>query len=148
MKAPSYDPFTKNLMTVVDGGIIMNHVNFTPHPPSAAVSSTNSPVTEVATCYFASHDAGFDDRIKKLAEVMKEKAPGFKAASAGWVIEDVEHESIGAGKKGKAVVAVIGWESEEAHHKFRESPAFGENIHLMAEGTLDIEDHHTIFKEV
>ena len=148
MKSPIYDPFTKNLSTIASDGIIMNHVNFNPHPPSAAISSTTSPVTEVAICYFASFDPGFEERIKRLASVMSEKAEGFKAASAGWMVEDIEHPSIGSGKKGKAVVAVIGWESQEAHHKFRESPAFGENIHLMAEGTLDIEDHHTTFKEV
>lgn len=91
-------------------------------------------MTEVLTCYFAAKDDKFQKNAEELISTVKENAEGFKAASGGWVIEDVEHESIGSGKKGKAFVAVIGWESVEAHMKFRETQCFKDNIHLLREG--------------
>jgi hypothetical protein len=153
-------------MTIVDGPLTMMHANFTPHPPSAAVSNTTSPVTEVITCYFSAENDSFEENVNKLIPIIKEKAKGFKAASGGWVIEDVEHESIGSGKKGKAFVAVIGyvpsrrrfvdtiltpessrWESVEAHMKFRETQTFKDNIHLLRDGPTALEVHHTAFTE-
>jgi len=134
-------------MTIVDGSIDMMHANFTPHPPSDAVSRTTSPATEVLTCYFTAKDESFEGNANKLLDVIKEKAKGFKAASVGWVIEDVEHESIGKGKKGKAFVAVIGWESVEAHMNFRETQDFKDKIHLLREGPVGMEVHHTVFNE-
>ena len=85
----------------------MRHVNFSPHPPSAAVSNTSSPVTEIVTCYFEAYDEGYADKIDRLFQAF-EKAPGFKTAASGWVIEDIEHEKIGSGKKGKAFVGALG----------------------------------------
>ncbi|MCJ1273232.1 hypothetical protein MMC21_001022 [Puttea exsequens] len=96
--SPEYAPFGKHLKTIVDGNIIMRHVNFSPHPPSAAVSNTSSPVTEIVTCYFEAYDEGYADKIDRLFQAF-EKAPGFKTAASGWVIEDIEHEKIGSGKK-------------------------------------------------
>lgn len=147
MKSSIYGPFGKHLMTIIDGQLTMLHANFDPHPPSAAVSSTTSPVTEVVTCYFTAHDAGYEENVKKLTGILKEKAEGFRAASGGWVVEDVEHESIGEGKKGKAYVAVVGWESLEAHMRCRETEFFRDNIHLLREGPVKLEVHHTKFME-
>ena len=147
MKSPIYGPFGKHLMTIIDGKLTMLHANFDPHPPSAAVSSTTSPVTEVITAYFTSHDAAFEENVKKLTGVLKEKAEGFRAASGGWIVEDVEHESLGEGKKGKAYAAVIGWESVEAHMKFRETEDFKQGIHLLRDGPVKLEVHHTKFVE-
>lgn len=133
-------------MSIVDGPLTMNHVIFDPHPPSAAVSSTSSPVTEVLTCYLTSEDTQFQANARKLLEVIKEKAEGAKASASGWVIEDMEHENIGSGKKGKGFVGVIGWESVEAHMKFRETDAFKDNIKLLG-GLVAVEMHHTAFVE-
>lgn len=120
----------------------MQHANFTPHPPTAALGTT-SPVTEVLTCYFEKEDDGFDSKVDQLFKVLSEKAEGFKAASGGWVVEDVEYK----GKKGKAYVGVLGWESVEAHTKFRETQTFKDNIHLLREDPLGMEVHHTVFVE-
>jgi len=147
MKSAIYGSFGRHLMTIVEGPMSMYHTNFDPHPPSAAISSTSSPVTEVITCYFASHDPGFEEKVKKLAGIIKENTETFKAAAGGWIIEDVEHESIGSGTKGKAYAVVFGWDSVEAHMKFRETEAFKENIHLLREGPLKLEVHHTKFVE-
>lgn len=145
-KTPVYKPFEKHLTTILDGTVIMRHANFDPHPPSAALSA-NSPVTEVLTAYFTSKDDSFDEKAKKFVGILQEKAEGFKGASGGWVMEDVEHEKIGEGKKGKAFVAVLGWESVDAHMRVRETDAFTENIHLLREGPVAMEVHHTTFNE-
>lgn len=134
-------------MTIVDGPLAMYHANFKPHPPSGAISSTSSPVTEVVTSYFTAHDANHEGRMEEFFAVLNEKAEGFKSASAGWVIEDVEHEKFESGKKGKAFVCALGWESVEAHMKFRETDAFKESISLLREGPVGIEVHHTEFTE-
>jgi len=144
-KSSIYGPFAKHFMTIVDGKLSMYHANFDPHPPSAALS-TDSPVTEVLTAYLTSKDESREGNLRKFVEVLK-GLEGFKAASGGWVIEDVEHERIGPGKKGKAFVGVLGWESVEAHMKARETDAFKENIHLLREGPVAMEVHHTKFNE-
>ena len=144
---PGYGPFAKHLMSIVDGSLTMYHANLSPHPPSAAISSTSSPVTECLTCYFSSLDSSYEERFNKLVAALSEGAEGFKAAAGGWLVEDVEHEKIGSGKKGKAFVGFIGWESVEAHKKFRETKAFNDNIHLIREGPVASEVHHTVFVE-
>ncbi|KAK4693665.1 hypothetical protein P7C71_g3776, partial [Lecanoromycetidae sp. Uapishka_2] len=145
--SPGYGPFAKHLMTIVDGPLSMMHASFTPHPPSAALSHTTSPVTEVLTCYFNAKDDNYEKNIEKLIAVVKDNTDDFKAGSAGWVLEDVEHESIGSGKKGKAFVAVFGWESVDAHQKFRETQCCKDNIHLVRDGRCGVEVHHTVFTE-
>ncbi|KAL2058849.1 hypothetical protein ABVK25_000141 [Lepraria finkii] len=144
---PVYGPFAKHLMTIVDGPLTMHHANFTPHPPSAALSHTTSPVTEVLTCVLPSQDESFEKNVNKFLDIIKEKAEGGKAAAQGWIIEDVEHENLGAGKKGKAFVCMMGWESLDAHLKFRETSDFKDNIHLLREGPVGVEVHHTAFVE-
>ena len=143
-KSPNYGAFNKHLFTIIDGSIDMFHVNFVPHPP---LSNVLSSITEVITCYFETHDPEYDGNVNKLVDAMKEKAEGFKTASKGWVIEDVEHEKIGSGKKGKAFVIVFGWDSVEAHMKFRETQAFKDNVHCLREGSLARAVHHTAFIE-
>lgn len=130
-------------MTIIDGPLTMHHANFAPHPPSAAVSGTRSPVTEVLTCFFASKDSSVDGNAAQLFKVFAENAEGFKAAAGGWIIEDVEYN----GEKRKAYAAVLGWESVEAHMKFRDTQIFKDNIHLLRDGPVGMEVHHTKFVE-
>ena len=134
-------------MSIVDGSITMQHASFNPHPPSAPISHTTSPVTEVLTCVLPSQDETFEKNALKLLNVVKEKAEGYKASAHGWIIEDVEHEKLESGKKGKAFLALLGWESLEAHMKFRETNDFKNNIHLLREGPVGMEVHHTAFVE-
>lgn len=120
----------------------MYHANFKPHPPTAALGAA-SPVTEVLTSYFEKEDEGYGSKLDQLIKVIQENGGGLKAASGGWVIEDVEYK----GKKGKAYVGCLGWESLEAHMSFRETQAFKDNIHLARDGPLGLEVHHTKFVE-
>ena len=129
-------------MTIVDGPLTMLHANFAPHPPTAALGTT-SPVTEVLTFYFEGENDGFDSKLRQFIKVISDNAEGFKAASGGWVIEDVEYK----GKKGKAYVAILGWESVEAHMNFRETQTFKDNINIVRADPLGMEVHHTEFLE-
>ena len=135
-------------MTIVDGPITMLHAHLDPHPPSAALSSTSSPVTEVITAYFSQQNSYYASNFLQAAKAVEQKPEsGFKGKSGGWVEEDVESEKLGDGKKGKAFVGLFGWESVEAHMKFRETQEFKDNIHLLRDGTAGMEVHHTSFIE-
>lgn len=129
--------------------ISMNHVNFEPHPPSAAVG--RAPVTERFTLYFhadisESDIKSWDQKIRKFAKVLEENAgAAFKGASVGWVVEELDHDDIKG--KAKALTGVLGWESVEAHIAFREHPAFKENAGLLREGVEASELHHVKFEE-
>lgn len=146
MSSTIYMPFAKHLMTIVDGPLTMRHANLTPHPPTAALGAA-SPVTEVLTSYFEKEDEGFQSKFDQLVRVISDSAEGFKAASGGWVVEDVEYQGK-QGKKGKkAYVGLLGWESVEAHMACRETQAFKDNRHLLREDSLGVEVHHTKFVE-
>ena len=147
MADPVYGPFGKHLMSIVDGSLTMYHANLKPHPPSAAISSTHSPVTECLTCYFSSLDSSFEENFNRFVAAASEDTAGIRAAAGGWLVEDIEHEKIGPGKKGKAFAAFLGWDSVEAHKKFRETDTFKDNIHLLREGPVALEVHHTVFVE-
>ena len=142
MASPAYGPFGKHLMTIIDGALTMHHANFSPHPPTA-VLGTAAPVTEVLTAYFEKENDGFDAKVKKLFGIISDNTAAFKAGAGGWVVEDVEFK----GKKAKAYVGLLGWESVEAHVSFRENQAFKDNIQLLRQDPLGLEVHHTKFIE-
>ncbi len=149
MASPGYGPFAKHLMSIIDGSIDMSHANFEPHPPAAAIG--RAPVTERLTLYFPADISeldikSWDEKIEKFVKVVKENAgDAFKAASAGWVVEKLDHEGIKG--KAKALTGVIGWESVEAHVAFTSHPSFKENVGLMREGVEGSEMHHVKFEE-
>ena len=129
-------------MTIIDGPLTMYHANFKPHPPTAALGAA-SPFTEVLTSYHEKEDESYDSKFNQLIKVIQENGGRLKAASGGWIIEDVEYK----GKKGKAYMGVLGWESVEAHMSFRETQAFKDNTHLARSSPLGLEVHHTKFVE-
>lgn len=158
--SPAYGPFVKHLMTIIDVDtaishpnidktISMNHANFEPHPPSAAIG--RAPVTERLTLYFSADISeadikSWDQKIKKILKVVEENAgEAFKGASAGWVVEEVDRDGVKG--KAKALTGVIGWESVEAHIAFTGHPSFKENIGLLREGMAESEMHHVKFEE-
>ena len=145
-----YEPFLKHFMTFVDGEIAMHHACFRPHPPSAAVSGTCSPVTEVWTTYLDGRSEEFEENIARFGQIVLDKADGCRALSSGWAMEEVEHESFGPGKKkGNAYVTVIGWDSKEKHMAFRETPDFMDNIHLVRRDEVrGMTMHHVSFVEM
>ncbi|KAL9104238.1 MAG: hypothetical protein Q9163_000786 [Psora crenata] len=146
IKSRVYQPFAKHLMSIVDGNIEMRHAKFEPHPQSAAVSGTRSPVTEVWTVYLEDKDEKFVEKYEQFNEILLSKADGCQAISSGWVIEKVEHEKFLPSRKGTAYVGIIGWESKEKHMTFKETPDFKDNIRLVRDANVKgMEMHHTRF---
>ncbi|KAL8805413.1 MAG: hypothetical protein Q9182_001979 [Xanthomendoza sp. 2 TL-2023] len=153
MSQPYYEAVIKHLMSIVDGqNIAICHAHFSPHPPSVAVSGTVAPVTEMIAHHFSSDisdddRASFESNMKKFAQLLEEKAAGFKGFAGGWVVEDIEHAEVGG--KTKTWQSCVGWQSVEAHMAFRETEEFKDNVHLIRpEYKKAASVHHTKFTEV
>ena len=85
------------------------------------------------------------DRVQKFFDVSSPISPTFKAYDGGWVLEEVEHKSLGEGKKGRAFVGFLGWDSVQEHMDFRETETFKEHIPLIRTmGHVGIEMFHVI----
>ncbi|KAL8701467.1 MAG: hypothetical protein Q9201_004888 [Fulgogasparrea decipioides] len=145
-----YGPFAKHLLSVVDGGMEIFHVNFSPHPPAAALSGTTA-VTEVVGHYFStdlseSDKSSFERNLMEFVKVLEQKAAGFTGFAGGWVIEELEHKEVEG--KTKVWQSCIGWQSVEAHMAFRETQDFKDNVHLMRpEFKKATTMHHVACKE-
>ena len=105
----------------------------------------DSPVTECLTFYFPTsfETSSFDASwavYKKTLEKGKE-VKGFRAASAGWVVEEVEHK----GERCKAWVGFLGWESMDASMEYRDTKDFQGTIGALREGSKAIEAYHVEF---
>ena len=88
-----------------------------------------------------------ETNTQKFAEVLSKNAEGFLGMTSGWSVEDVEHEKLGAGQKGKIFALALGWESVDAHMKATKTQAFKDNIHLLGEAKT-IEMHHVHMKQL
>lgn len=91
--------------------------------------------------------------MQQLISVMTTSADGYKGYAGGWVIEEVPNPKSDGGKnkdKVKAFAGAIGWQSVEAHLKFREHQAFKDNIHLLrgAKDLVGMDVFHVKFLEV
>ncbi|KAL8637607.1 MAG: hypothetical protein Q9228_005137 [Teloschistes exilis] len=151
MNQSYYSPFIKHLLSIVDGGLGVEHANLSPHPPAVALSGTTK-VTEVVEHYFPADiseadRSSFETNLKEFAKVLEKKAEGYTGWAGGWVIEELEHEAV----QGKAKVwhSCIGWQSVDAHMAFRETQDFKDNVHLMRpESKKAITMHHVPFQAI
>lgn len=144
MASPAYAPFTKHLMSIVDGTVTVQHAHFTPHPPTSALNGTHSRVTEEATFYFPADiseadKSSWDKNARSFLKMLEQHAEGFKASMAGWVVEELEHSSVEG--KGNAYMVVIGWGRVEDHMAFRDTKEFKENVGLLS-AAKGAEVHH------
>ena len=109
-----------------------------------------APCMEVAT--FHDVEPGFLGNVEKIvAALEKGKPKGYHGALYGEVMEKiVRHKDVGKEgvKEGSAVVAMLGWDSKEAHLAFRETELFKENIWLLREKTGGAEVGHVPFTAV
>ena len=87
--------------------------------------------------------AAFEERWSSFRSALEQHAEGYKASSAGWVVEELEYE----GKKSKPFTIFIGWESVDAHMKYRETEHFKQTIGFMREGLKGIKAHHAVLQE-
>ncbi|GAB7351373.1 hypothetical protein MBLNU459_g2055t1 [Dothideomycetes sp. NU459] len=144
MKKPQYGPMLQDLGTILAGAPAPYHFEFT--SPKGLKAATSAPVTEVATFYLESKSSSFESNIAKFEKAIGDgSVEGFLGTSSGWGAEDVEHDKLGAGNKGKALVLVVGWQSKDAHMAYRETEHFKNNVALLRDGPKHIEMHHVTF---
>jgi len=143
-KDPAYGPFVKSLLTLLDGGPKLFHVELKPHPSPGLANST-APVTEVFTAKFPSSISSsqkdeYAKNAEKFLEFLKTKQ-GFTGASSGWSDEIVDDA--------KLFVGVIGWTSVDAHMDLRNSQEFKDNVHLIrSEDIKGVEMYHVPLTEI
>lgn len=112
-------------------------------PQGAQKTAFGAPITELLTIYATPEEAeqvGSD--AQEFLESVKRDAKGLVGVDSGWIVEEVEHEKLGEGKKGKAYYAALGWQSLEAHVANRDTQSFKDNIHLLRDNVAGIEVHH------
>ncbi|GKT49488.1 uncharacterized protein ColSpa_09669 [Colletotrichum spaethianum] len=130
----AHDPIGESLGQYLDWtkGYI-KHIAPTPWPPTILAQA---PVVEVLTLFFpADLSEGAKTALSAQMDEFKAKAldtsPDFQGISHGWSVENDVPVTDEPGKTGNMLAAFIGWPSVEAHHKFRETEAFKENIGLL-----------------
>ena len=141
--SPHYAAFAKKFVSVTNAPPIMFHAHLTPHPPTKAFEA---PVVEVITISFhaelsEAEKEAYYRNFKNFMEQMIVDAKGLVAEAHGWVLEELEND----GKKQRAFMCFIGWDSVDLHMKHRETDSFKESIHLLRDGSEAIETHHVKF---
>ncbi|KAI9834993.1 MAG: hypothetical protein M1819_002716 [Sarea resinae] len=151
MASPTYGPFVAALGPLVSGPPTVFHAAFKPSPPTPAVSNTSSPVTEVVTFYLpasttaAQKESWDKDWAAFSAEIAK--ADGVAAGMiGGWVVEEQERADVEGGKA-IAFQGVIGWQSVEAHLKYKETDAFKKYIAPLREQWKSVDLYHVSFTQ-
>ncbi|KAI9877432.1 MAG: hypothetical protein M1830_003917 [Pleopsidium flavum] len=130
MATPEYEPFGKHIGSILDGAVSIHHAILKPQSSSTVASRFSAPVTEIVTFYFpsstsASDKSDIEDAVSKFSKAPQQHAEGFRGLSGGWIVEKVEHASVG---EGWGFVGVAGWDSLDAHMAFRETKEFKEAI--------------------
>ena len=147
-KSPAYGPFVKRLGSLIDGQYRLQHTHI---DPSSALAARRAPATEMVTCYFPAsvgeaEQKKYMEGVAKLKGLLEEQAEGCRGVAAGWVEEELENEQV-EGKKSKAMLMMLGWDSVEAHMKFRDTKLFADNIHYLLDGPAAMEFHHVTLAE-
>jgi len=134
----------KSLEPILDGSPQLVH--FELKSPSDLAAAVSAPVTEIATIFLLDKAESFDDNLSSFAEILAKHAEGFRGCAHSWILEDVQHESLGPGVKGRACIMAIGWSSIAAHLAFKKTSAFQKGLELLSDARGS-EIHHTIFSE-
>lgn len=141
MTQAHYQPFLNRFLTIAGGAPSIAHADL--KPDGAVSKALAAPVTEIATFYFDSAPPSDAlENAQKFGKMLEdEKTEGFLGGAVGLTYEEIEREGV----KGKGMVIAIGWESVDAHMKFRETATFKDNINLLRNGAEKIEMHHVAF---
>ena len=151
MASDAYGPMIERIMTIVDGaGAVINHACFEPLAPATVASRFSAPVTEFVTFYLASSTSSedktkFHDTVMDFGKVFQQHAKGFRGMSTGWIVEEVEHPSVGTGI-GYAIA--VGWDSVEAHNAFTETQESKDAMGRLGSSWKGAQMHHVKFQEV
>jgi len=151
INSPEYGPFVGSLGTLLASPPSLHHAHFNPHPPAQAVSGTHAPVTELVTFFLPADvsdadKASFETARNNLVKLVEKREGGRGGIASGWVVEKIDNPTTGA--KSTAFTAAIGWESVEAHTKFRETEAFKEVIGPVRAKVTGAQMRHVKFNEV
>lgn len=136
----------KELPTILTHGEFTKHVAVTPSPPLVL----QSPVTEIMLAYFPSGISSTakdtaSSQFQQFVEKGLSKCRDVKVVSYGWGLEnDFPVRGGEEGQLGSLLIAFIGWDSIEAHERFRETEGFKENVGLITgmEGLLKLVAFH------
>lgn len=166
MDSPSYKPFKDNLLTIVDG-LHLQHVEVTPFPPTVL---SKAPVVEMLTLHEATEEL-LTENLREFAKKANESNvegfvplffpyPTFSSSfifksntpqrlhgvAYGPTVEEIvkhtEQSASPAVAPAKAGVLFVGWESKEAHMRFRETEDFKNSIPLVRGNNRDREVWH------
>jgi len=127
----------KHMPILLSGKPTVYHADMSA-PEGALKGALGAPVTEVVTLYFADKSEKGEKDARQFTDMLTKEADGLVALDLGWIQEEVEYE----GAKGRAMFAVMGWTSVDAHMAFRGSESFKNNVHLLRDEPKGIEMHH------
>lgn len=144
-KSPVHAPFETHLGKILEGPATLHYANLSPHPPAPATSSNFSPVTECLTLYHPTNPSvsAFEEKWHNFRSTLEKYAEGYRSSSAGWITEELEYQ----GEKAAGFAIFIGWDSVDAHMKYRETQHFKETIIPLREGLKGIEAYHATLLE-
>lgn len=142
-------PFLETFSSLLDGDALIYHTHFSPSPPSSVLAGASSPAAEHLTFYFPSplsdiDRSSWDDTFASFKKTVQH-AEGFKAGAEGWVVEELQHESVEGNSI--AYTAVFEWESIEKHTAFRNTDQFKEAIEPLRDASKGRQMHHVKFQE-
>ena len=145
-----YKPFVDKFLQIVEAPALF-HAHLTPHPPSAVLSDTSSPVTEFVAVHLnpTADRAKTEERVKKFVTEIEAKAEGNTASAGGWLVEE---KPLPKDESTQALVYVLllGWTSVDAHNAYRQTQSFKDNVGLLRElpDLLEIQLVHVPLYEV
>ena len=104
--------------------VSLHHFYPTPFPP---VILAEAPCIEFATFHGA--EAGFLSNVEKFTKILADGKPvGYLGCAYGPILEEIPGKD---GTEGKAVRALLGWESKEKHLEFRDAQLFKDNRGML-----------------
>ncbi|KAH9884702.1 hypothetical protein F4778DRAFT_762304 [Xylariomycetidae sp. FL2044] len=137
----AYRPFLAKLAGVFASPPSFFHAALSPHPPAVldnAEGRGESGVAELIQLYFGPADQDQDQvsaeeatsrGVQAFIDALAGARPeGFSGQSAaGWAIEELEY----GGEMCRCFVVCLGWDSVDAHMRFRDTEAFQKVIPLL-----------------
>ncbi|RYO82028.1 hypothetical protein DL762_006802 [Monosporascus cannonballus] len=156
-KKDIFGPFFGKLNAVFDGSPNVYHASLSPeHPPvlhnAEGKGGAKTAVVELLHAYFPGGEGFTADQMASTAKNVQEflgqlrgNAKGHTGEIAlGWVVEELEFK----GEKSRSFIFAIGWDSVEAHMKYRETEHFKKVVPLIRglEGLKGIEMVHVSTK--
>jgi len=134
MKSESYGPMIQEAMAATAAPPVIYHVALSPWPPAVLTNEEGkgtSAVAELASFYFSGVTDDAMEAVRKETQRFLDLVPGAAGFSGetsfGWSVEEVEFE----GAMCRVLLLAIGWESREAHMKFRDTEHFARIIPIL-----------------